>query len=324
MTFEKKVILTIAPTGGVVKKSQNPHLPTQPAEIAEDVYRCHGAGASIVALHARRADDGATCNPEIYRDINARISAKCDIIINNSTGGGIDGDMVRPIEPGLDEVIFAERLKGLKAGAEMATFDAHTVLASFNGREVLMNTSPSRCDIMARCFQESGIKPEWECFSLAHLLQDPTRLINEGIDRPPYWFNFVLGADRAIQGGLPYTPRILDMLISNLPKDAMFCVSGVGRAQLPATIHAVLAGGHVRVGLEDNLYLEQGVLATNVGLVEKTVRAIRDIGHEPATPAEARAALGLARRNHSAQPSSSAAREQDDNLSLEAPYRALD
>ncbi|MBB4380247.1 3-keto-5-aminohexanoate cleavage protein [Bradyrhizobium sp. SBR1B] len=316
MTSAKKVIVTIAPTGGVVKKSQNPHLPTQPAEIAEDVYRCHGAGASIVALHARRPDEGATCNPEIYQDINSRISAKCDIIINNSTGGGVDGDMVRAIEPGFDEVIFAERLKGFKAGAEMATFDAHTVLASFNGREILMSTSPARCDIMAKCFQEAGIKPEWECFSLAHLLQDPMRLINEGIDKPPYWINFVLGADRAIQGGLPYTPQILDMLISSLPKKAMFCVSGVGRAQLPATTHAVLAGGHVRVGLEDNLYLEHGVLATNVGLVEKTVRLIRELGYEPAKTTEARAALGLAKRKHSDQPSGSAAGDRHDGVGL--------
>ncbi|MHB0790098.1 beta-keto acid cleavage family enzyme [Bradyrhizobium sp. 5.13L] len=296
MKFENKVIVTIAPTGGVVKKSQNPHLPTQPAEIAEDVYRCYDAGASIVALHARRPDDGATCSPEIYQDINSRILAKCNIIINNSTGGGIDGDMVRPIEAGLDEVIFEQRLRGLEAGADMATFDAHTVLACFGGREIVVNTSPARCDIMAKRFRETGIKPEWECFSLAHLLQDPMRLINKGFDKPPYWINFVLGADRGIQGGLPYSPQILDTLIGNLPKEAMFCVSGIGRVQLPATTHAVLAGGHVRVGLEDNLYLEHGILATNVRLVEKTVGIIRELGYEPATAVEARAVLGLATR----------------------------
>ncbi|GLR91622.1 3-keto-5-aminohexanoate cleavage protein [Bradyrhizobium iriomotense] len=294
MSFEGKVIVTIAPTGGVVKKSQNPHLPTQPSEIAEDVYRCYDAGASIVALHARRPDDGATCNPEIYQDINSRILTRCGIIINNSTGGGLDGDMIRSLEPDLDEVIFEERLKGLEAGADMATFDAHSVLASFGGREIVVNTSPTRCDIMAKRFLKTGIKPEWECFSLSHLLQDPIRLINKGFDKPPYWINFVLGADRAIQGALPYTPQILDLLIGNLPKGAMFCVSGVGRAQLPATTHAVLAGGHVRVGLEDNLYLEPGILATNVRLVDKTVKIIRELGYEPTTTVEARAMLGLA------------------------------
>ena len=85
---ERKIIVTIAPTGGMASKKQNPNIPTQPAEIAEDVYRCYEAGASVVAVHARRPDDEATCNPATYRDINERIRAKCDIIINNSTGGG--------------------------------------------------------------------------------------------------------------------------------------------------------------------------------------------------------------------------------------------
>ena len=91
----RKVIVTIAPTGGMASKKQNPAIPTQPPEIADDVYRCYNAGASIVAVHARRPDDQATCNPDIYRRINALIRGKCDIIINNSTGGGINGDMVR-------------------------------------------------------------------------------------------------------------------------------------------------------------------------------------------------------------------------------------
>ncbi|TWA98911.1 3-keto-5-aminohexanoate cleavage enzyme [Bradyrhizobium stylosanthis] len=138
-----------------------------------------------MALHARRTNDGATCNPKIYQVINSRILKKCCIIINNSTGGGVDGDMVRSLEPGLDEVIFEERLKGLEAGADMATFDAHTVLASFGGREIVVNTSPTRCDIMAKRFQKAGIKLEWQCFSLSHLVQDPIRLINKGFDKPP-------------------------------------------------------------------------------------------------------------------------------------------
>ena len=89
-----KVIVTIAPTGGMASRSQNPHLPTQPDTIAEDVYRCYNAGASVVAVHARRPDDQATCNPKVYEDINTRIRAKCDIVINNSTGGGVHGDMI--------------------------------------------------------------------------------------------------------------------------------------------------------------------------------------------------------------------------------------
>ena len=94
---KRKVIVTVAPTGGMATKNQNPYLPTQPQEIAEDVYRCYNAGASVVAVHARRADDEATCDPAVYSRINQLIRQKCDIVLNNSTGGGINGDMVHPV-----------------------------------------------------------------------------------------------------------------------------------------------------------------------------------------------------------------------------------
>lgn len=130
----RKVILTIAPTGGTGAKQQNPNLPTQPEEIAEQVARCCEAGASIAAIHARRPEDDApTCNPEVYRRINELVRERCDIIINNSTGGGVGGDMTRPLGSGLDEITFEERLKGLEAGAEMATFDCETTVALFGG-----------------------------------------------------------------------------------------------------------------------------------------------------------------------------------------------
>jgi uncharacterized protein (DUF849 family) len=279
----------------MAKKTQNPNLPTQPKEIAEDVKRCYDAGASLVAVHARRPDDGATCDARIYGDINARIRAKCDIIINNSTGGGIDGDMVREGGNGYPEIMFEERLKGLEAGAEMCTMDAHTILCSFNGRDIIMNTSPTRCRELARLMKEKGIKPEWEVFNPAHILQDPITLINAGFDEPPYYFNNVLNCDRAFQGAMPYTPKVLEMMVDYLPPGSLFCTSGIGPAQLPSAVNTLLLGGHVRVGLEDNLYYEQGVLATNVQLVERIVRIIREMGLEPATAAEARAIIGLPR-----------------------------
>ncbi|MCZ6839607.1 MAG: 3-keto-5-aminohexanoate cleavage protein, partial [Alphaproteobacteria bacterium] len=166
---ERKVIVTIAPTGGMANKEQNPHIPTQPEEIADDVYRCYDAGASIVAVHARRPDDEATCDPAIYRRINELIRDKCNIIINNSTGGGINGDMVSLGENGYPEILWEERLKGLEAGAEMCTLDPTTIIATFEGREILMNTSPTRCRELATKMKEKGIKPEWEVFSPTHL-----------------------------------------------------------------------------------------------------------------------------------------------------------
>ena len=108
----RKVIVTIAPTGGMASKKQNPNIPTQPQEIADDVYRCYNAGASVVAVHARRPDDEATCDPAVYRRINALIRAKCGIVVNNSTGGGINGDMVRQAPNGYFEIVWEERLKG--------------------------------------------------------------------------------------------------------------------------------------------------------------------------------------------------------------------
>lgn len=127
-----KVIVTIEPTGGMARKDQNPHLPTQPDEIARNVYDCFNAGASVVAIHARRPDNGATCDPAFYRDINARIHAQCDIVINNSTGGGVHGDMIAQAPNGYWEILCEERLKGLEAGAEMCTFDATTIIVSFD------------------------------------------------------------------------------------------------------------------------------------------------------------------------------------------------
>ena len=287
-----KIILTVAPTGGMAKKSQNPHLPTQPDEIAESVYRCYNAGASVAALHVRRPDDEATCNAGIYRTVNALVREKCNIVINNSTGGGVDGDMLIPRADGLYDIDFEERLKGLDAGAEMATFDCFTVAAVHGKREMLVSTTPSQCDRLAARFVERGIKPEWEVFNPAHILQDVMRLITV-CDKPPYFVNIVLNADRGFQGAMPYTPDILQMMVKLLPKDSIFNVSAVGTAQVPATTHAILLGGHVRVGLEDNLYYGKGQLATNEMLVERQVRIIRELGFEPATPEEARQMMGL-------------------------------
>lgn len=297
---KRKVIVTIAPTGGMAGKEQSPHIPTQPQEIADDVKRCYDAGAAVVAVHARRPDDQATCNPAIYADINARIRARCDIVINNSTGGGVNGDMVRETPDGFLEFVWEERLKGLEGGAEMCTLDPTTIVANFGGREIVMNTSPARCAELAGLMKQKGIKPEWEVFSPTHLLQDVSTLLGAGFDDPPYFINFVLGCDRGFQGAMPFSPKILMQMVELMPKDAIFNVSAVGPAQLNAGILSIMLGGHVRVGLEDNLYYERGVLATNVQLVERIVRIIRDLGMEPATPAEARRIMGLPRRAQSA------------------------
>ncbi len=288
-----KVIITVAPTGGMASKAQNHNLPTQPGEIAESVHKSWKEGAAIAALHARRPDDQATCNASIYADINQRIRERCDIIINNSTGGGSNGDMLVPRADGLFESNFEERLKGLDAGAEMATFDGMTFADVHGGREILVITTPGRCDTLAERFKERGVKPEWEVFGPQHILQDVCRLIAKGDDKPPYYINMVLGADKGFQGAMPYSHDILASMIRMLPPHSIFCVSAIGPAQLPATTQAVLLGGHVRVGLEDNNYYAKGQLATNEQLVARTVRIIKALNLEIASPAEARDMLGL-------------------------------
>jgi uncharacterized protein (DUF849 family) len=293
-----KVIVTVAPTGGMAFKSQNPNLPTQPDEIAESVAKSHKAGASIAALHARRPDDMATCNPDIYRRINGLVRERCDIIVNNSTGGGSSGDMLIHRNDGTAESDFEERLKGTEAGAEMATFDGFTAVDMHGegGKEIYVLTPPSRCDRLIKAITEKGLKPEWEVFNPAHIVQDVCRLIAKGYDKPPYYINMVLGTEKGFQGGMPYSHDILAAMIRLLPPQSIFCVSGIGPAQLPATTQAVLLGGHVRVGLEDNNYYSRGKLATNEMLVERMVRIITELGHEPATSGEARDMLGLPAR----------------------------
>jgi 3-keto-5-aminohexanoate cleavage enzyme len=292
---DRKVILTIAPTGGMADKSVTPHLPTQPQEIADDVVRCWEAGASIVAVHARRPDDGATCNADIYREINELISGRCDIVINNSTGGGISGDMVREFAPGRKEIAFEERIKGTLAGAEMCTFDPHIQNMHKGDLELLLDTSWSRCIQLAEAMKEQGIKPEWEVMSLSDL-NWVNELIAMGYDTPPYYINIVLGTHKLMSGATAYTPKSLQRFVEDLPEQSLFCVSGIGPAQLPSSVHSLILGGQARVGLEDNVYYSRGRLATNVELVERMVRIMAELNLEPASPAEARDMLGLHQR----------------------------
>lgn len=287
-------MVTIAPTGGMSMKSANPALPTQPQEIADDVAACSKAGACIAAIHARRPDDQATCNPKIYSEINRLTRAQCDIILNNSTGGGNSGDMLVERGDGLWESNFDERLRGCDGeGAEMCTFDGVTVVDTVSDKEVVVITPPSRCDTLIKRITGNGIKPEWEVFGPEHILQDVTRLIEQGHDKPPYYINIVLGGEKGFQGAMPYSPDVLAFMVKCLPPQSIWCISGIGSAQLPATTQALLLGGHVRVGLEDNHYYARGQKANNLMLIERQIRIMTELGFEPMAAPEAREVLGL-------------------------------
>jgi uncharacterized protein (DUF849 family) len=288
-----KVVVTIAPTGGFLTRADNPYVPVRPEEIAEDVRRCHDAGASMAALHARRPDGQATCDAATYRRINTLVRERCDIVINNSTGGGVNGDMVRRTADGRLVVDWEQRLQGLDGGAETCTLDAFTAYATGGGAEVLMDTPSSRARELARLMREKGIKPEWEALNPAHLAHEVTALIREGFDDAPHLVNIVLGLQHVFQNAMPYSPRTLQYMVDLLPAGSVFSVSVAGPEQTRGLTHALLLGGHVRVGLEDNAQYTPGRTAENVRFVERIVRIIGELGLEPATPAEARKILGL-------------------------------
>ncbi|GGM35714.1 3-keto-5-aminohexanoate cleavage protein [Dactylosporangium sucinum] len=292
----RKVIVTIAPTGGFVTPDLQPYVPTQPDQIADEVHRCVDAGASVAALHARRPDHAATCDPDIYRRINDLVRARCDVVINNSTGGGVGGDMVRHGEDGADVLDWTERLRGLDGGAEICTFDAVTTYASTPHGEVLMDTRPSRVLQLAALMREKGIKPEWEVFNPSHIVRELAQLTAAGFDSAPYVVNLVLGMHATFQNAMPYTPRVLQQTVDLLPAGSVFTATVCGPDQMPGLTHALLLGGHVRVGLEDTPYDRAGAPERNVAQVERIVRIIEELGMEPATPAEARQILGLISR----------------------------
>lgn len=291
-----KVIVTVAPTGGFLTRAAHPYVPTQPEQIAADVYDCYNAGASVAALHARRPDDEATCDPAIYRLMNELIRARCDIVLNNSTGGGINGDMAAIGSDGALVIDWDERLRGLDGGAEICTLDAITTYVALGGVEALMDTRPSRVEHLAQLMRAKAIKPEWEVFNPAQIVRELAQLTAAGYDHSPYLVNFVLGMHGSFQNALPYCPRTLQHLVDLLPANAVFTVTACGTDQTRALANAVLLGGHVRVGLEDTPFDAAGRPERNVTQVERIVRVVRELGFEPATPAEARVVLGLPSR----------------------------
>ena len=290
----RKVILTVAPTGGFLTKAQTPHVPTQPDEIIEDVVRCHAAGASMVSLHARRTDDRATCDPSIYRALNEGIRAGCDIVLGNSTGGGFDGDLAMPGTGSHWESRVDERSRGCEGGAEVCSVNAMTVLGRADGPHVLMSSTREESRALVAKMAALGVKPEWEAFSPTHLTQDIAALTAEGGSAGPHWVSLCFGLDAIFQGAVGFDLRTLQFMVDQLPADSEFSVTGQGVTQVPSITASILLGGHVRVGIEDARWDARGELRSNMWFVEWATRLIETLGCDVASPAEARQILGLA------------------------------
>lgn len=270
----RKVIITVATTGGFHGKEANPNLPEQPDEISESIYACYNEGAAIAHIHARDKNGKATGDVESFREIKKRIRDKCDIILAFSTGGGKD-------------LSNEERIQSALGGPDICSLNMGTLVRPTGW--VWLNP-PNLLEEWAAILKQRGIKPEMEVYSHS-MLEDVENLISKGLVQKPYFINLVMGMRR--QGALSATVKNLLSLIDFLPQDSVFNVTALGQMQLPLTTLGVLMGGNVRVGLEDNIYYSKGVLATNEQLVARSVRIIRELGLEVATPGEARQILGL-------------------------------
>ncbi len=268
-----KLIITAALIGAEVTREQSPYIPLTPEEIAAEAYRCHAAGASIVHIHVRDTEGKPSQDTDIFRETMQLIRARCDIIVQFSTGGAVTATA-------------EERVAPIALQPEMATLTTGT--CNF-GDDVFMN-SPKIVESIARALQEHGVKPEVEVFEVG-MIQNAFALVKKGLLKEPLHFNFVLG----VPGAIPATPKNLLHLVESLPPGATWSVAGIGRAQLPLGVMSIVLGGHVRVGFEDNLYYSKGVLAkSNAELVARMVRIARECHREIATPREAREILSLA------------------------------
>lgn len=268
----EKLIITVALTGAEVTKSDQPALPITPQEIAIAAEACAKAGASIVHLHARHSDGAATQDKAVYREIISAVRERCDIIIQVSTGGAVG-------------MTPQERLEPVSLKPEMATLSMGSV--NFGG-EVFIN-DPVDMEVFAEAMAAQGVKPELEIFD-AGMIATANRWIKNGMLPPTPHFDFVLG----VPGAMPGTPEALMYLKSQLPPGATWTVAGIGPAQLQLGTMAIVLGGHVRVGFEDNVYFRKGELATsNAQLVQRIADISRLLERPVATPAEARKLLGL-------------------------------
>jgi 3-keto-5-aminohexanoate cleavage enzyme len=278
-SMEQKIIITAAVTGSSPTKEMNPAVPYSPDEIVQAAVESYKAGAAIVHVHVRDPKTGKpSVKLEYFKQVLEGIREQCDMLVNLTTS---------PFwHTGSEEEIIAERLSKINLKPDMCSFDLGSTNTPLS---VVFNPPISWGEAAAKCFQETGVKPEIEIMDTGHLYQ-AIDLIGKGlIDNPPY-FQFCMGMKWSIGASI----EELLFLKSKLPPEAIWSVLGLGKDQLTMATMAMLLGGHVRVGFEDNIYLRKGVLASsNAQLVEAAVDLASRLGREVATPQEARQILGI-------------------------------
>jgi len=267
-----KLIITVALTGNVPTQEMNPNLPVTPAEIAADVRRCADAGAVVLHVHARDKDKQPTLDINVYKE-NARCikAVAPEVIMQLSTGARAGKDREARANP-------------VRLLPEMASFTT----GSNNLPGIVYENSPEFIEFLAGVFKETGVKPEIEVFETG-MISNALYLQKKGLIEAPLHFDFVLGAPGSMAGSV----KNLVFLSESIPAGSTWTVAGIGKAEIPLATAAIAMGGHVRVGLEDNLYLPDGSPASNPKLVGKIVAIAKEIGRDIAGPEEARSLLSL-------------------------------
>ena len=287
----EKLIITAAICGAEVTKAHNPAVPYTVEEMVREAKSAFEAGAAVIHVHVREDDGTPTQDRERFRVVLDAIKAACPgVILIPSTGAikaACPGVILIPSTGGATGMTPEERLQPTELCPEMATLDCGT--CNF-GDDIFVNDMPTMRAFGKRML-ENHIKPEYECFEIGHLDTVLGMAEKELVPGAPMQFNFVLG----VSGCTPATVGNLDYLVKQIPAGSTWTVTGVGRGAWPMAAAGIIMGGNVRVGFEDNIYLEKGRKAASNGeLVEKVVRLAKELGREIATPDEARKILGLA------------------------------
>ncbi|MFE1091400.1 3-keto-5-aminohexanoate cleavage protein [Streptomyces sp. NEAU-PBA10] len=296
MPMTENVIITCALTGAGDTVRKSPHVPVTPRQIARNAVEAAAAGAAVVHIHVRDPETGdPSRDPKLYREVVERIKETgTDVVINLTAGMGgdlvIDPDDPLTHLPGTDLVGGLDRLPHVEdLLPDICTLDCGSL--NFGDGSNLYVSTPDMLRAGARRIQELGVRPELEIFDTGQLWF-AKQLLAEGLLDAPTVFQLCMG----VPWGAPPDPGVLQSMVNMLPDGARWASFALGRMQMPWVAQSILLGGHVRVGLEDNLYLGKGNKATNAQLVERAVTLTESIGARVATPDEARVTLGLKKR----------------------------
>lgn len=298
LEMNREVFITCAVTGSGGTQDKSPHVPRSPKQIVDSAIDAAKAGAAVVHCHVRDPETGAPSRElSLYREVTERIrDSEVDVVLNLTAGMGGDmvfGDVENPLpvkEAGTDMIGATERMAHIsECLPEICTLDCGTM--NFAEADYVMTNTPGMLRAMGQMMTDLGVKPEIEAFDTGHLWF-AKQLVKEGVLDGPALVQLCMG----VPWGAPDDLNTFMAMVNNVPSDWNWSAFALGRNEMPYVAASVLAGGNVRVGLEDNLFLEKGVLATNAQLVEKSVNIIENLGARVVGPEAVRQRLGLTKR----------------------------